>query len=113
MGGVRDVVAGRLRPHSRGGRRLLCSSNDVTVADGPTALEFLPAGANRKPALVFICGSGFMLTLTRRCCVSSPTHSQFGHYGRQLFDGTATISREQQQAVTRQVLLEVLRKGSG
>jgi pimeloyl-ACP methyl ester carboxylesterase len=36
-------------------------------------------------------------------------HSQFGHYGRQLFDGAATISREAQQSVTRDVLLEALK----
>ena len=35
-------------------------------------------------------------------------HSQFGHYGHQLFDGEATIGREQQQAVARSVLLEML-----
>jgi pimeloyl-ACP methyl ester carboxylesterase len=36
-------------------------------------------------------------------------HSQFGHYGQQLFDGAATISREAQQSVTRDVLLEALK----
>lgn len=39
-------------------------------------------------------------------------HSQFGHYGHQLFDGTATIPREAQQAITRSALIEVL-AGSG
>jgi pimeloyl-ACP methyl ester carboxylesterase len=215
---------------------MLRSSNDVTVVDGPTALEFLPPGANRKAALVFICGSGihahayapllrpiadaghavFVVKLPYRfapldshrgeavhrartiigahpevthwvvaghslggalaarlarldrgldaafvligtthpkeddlsqldapftkvyatndniaphdrvmagkrllpphtewVAIEGGNHSQFGHYGRQLFDGTATISREQQQAVTRQVLLEVLKKAGG
>jgi pimeloyl-ACP methyl ester carboxylesterase len=36
-------------------------------------------------------------------------HSQFGHYGHQLFDGAATISREEQQSITRDVLLEALK----
>lgn len=35
-------------------------------------------------------------------------HSQFGHYGHQLLDGYATISRESQQDMTRAVLLESL-----
>ncbi|MBI3711571.1 MAG: alpha/beta fold hydrolase [Burkholderiales bacterium] len=35
-------------------------------------------------------------------------HSQFGHYGHQLFDGDATISREAQQGVVRTELLDVL-----
>ena len=39
-------------------------------------------------------------------------HSQFGHYGHQLFDGDATISREAQQAMTRTTLLEALANAS-
>ena len=42
--------------------------------------------------------------------VRGGNHSQFGHYGHQLFDGEATIGREEQQAVTRSVLLEMLVK---
>jgi pimeloyl-ACP methyl ester carboxylesterase len=40
--------------------------------------------------------------------IKGGNHSQFGHYGHQLFDGTATITREAQQAMTRQVLLDAL-----
>jgi len=40
--------------------------------------------------------------------IKGGNHSQFGHYGHQLFDGTATITREAQQATTRQVLLDAL-----
>jgi pimeloyl-ACP methyl ester carboxylesterase len=40
--------------------------------------------------------------------IKGGNHSQFGHYGHQLFDGKATISRETQQAATRAALLEVL-----
>lgn len=40
--------------------------------------------------------------------IEGGNHSQFGHYGHQLFDGTATIRREAQQAITRSTLLEVL-----
>ena len=39
-------------------------------------------------------------------------HSQFGHYGHQLFDGDATITREAQQSMTRAALLEALAAGS-
>lgn len=35
-------------------------------------------------------------------------HSQFGRYGHQLFDGTATISREAQEGLTRSAILAVL-----
>ena len=42
--------------------------------------------------------------------IQGGNHSQFGHYGHQLFDGTATITREAQQATTRQVMLDALKK---
>ena len=37
-------------------------------------------------------------------------HSQFGHYGHQLLDGDATITRAEQQAITRAAILEALAK---
>jgi pimeloyl-ACP methyl ester carboxylesterase len=42
--------------------------------------------------------------------IKGGNHSQFAHYGHQLFDGEATISREVQQAMTRETLLEALRQ---
>jgi hypothetical protein len=38
-------------------------------------------------------------------------HSQFGRYGHQLFDGRATISREEQEALTRSAILLALSQG--
>lgn len=35
-------------------------------------------------------------------------HSQFGHYGHQLFDGEATITRDEQQRLTRVALFKAL-----
>jgi len=40
--------------------------------------------------------------------IQGGNHSQFGHYGHQLSDGAATISREAQQEITRRVLREAL-----
>lgn len=45
---------------------------------------------------------------TRWVEIEGGNHSQFGHYGRQLFDGKPSITREAQQAAARSVLLEVL-----
>ncbi|WP_165227348.1 alpha/beta hydrolase [Aquisphaera insulae] len=45
---------------------------------------------------------------TRWIEIEGGNHSQFGHYGHQLFDGTATISREEQQASARRAILEAL-----
>jgi pimeloyl-ACP methyl ester carboxylesterase len=41
--------------------------------------------------------------------IEGGNHSQFGHYGHQLFDGTATIARETQQEITREALFDALR----
>jgi hypothetical protein len=50
---------------------------------------------------------------TRWVEINGGNHSQFGHYGRQLFDGKATTSREAQQATTRAALLEALNDAAG
>ena len=42
--------------------------------------------------------------------IEGANHSQFGHYGHQLFDGDATISREMQQAATREALQSALQR---
>lgn len=42
--------------------------------------------------------------------VEGGNHSQFGHYGHQLFDGTPAIERERQQELTRTALLEALER---
>jgi hypothetical protein len=51
---------------------------------------------------------GLLPRHTRWVAIEGGNHSQFGNYGRQLFDGTASISREEQQAATRAALLEML-----
>jgi dienelactone hydrolase len=50
---------------------------------------------------------------TRWITVEGGNHSQFGHYGHQILDGSATVSREEQQAVAREALLDALRQASG
>lgn len=45
---------------------------------------------------------------TKWILIEGANHSQFGNYGKQLFDGTATISRNHQQDITRISLLETL-----
>ena len=40
--------------------------------------------------------------------IEGGNHSQFGHYGHQLFDGSPMISRERQQDMTRAVLRRAL-----
>jgi hypothetical protein len=45
---------------------------------------------------------------TRWVEIEGGNHAQFGHYGPQLFDGHATITREAQQSQTRDALLQAL-----
>lgn len=40
--------------------------------------------------------------------IEGGNHSQFAHYGHQLFDGSPTVSREKQQDITRAALLDAL-----
>ena len=45
---------------------------------------------------------------TRWIEIKGGNHSQFGHYGHQLLDGDAGVSREAQQAVVTRTLLSAL-----
>lgn len=45
--------------------------------------------------------------------INGGNHSQFGHYGHQLFDGTPTLSRSEQQHIARSALLDMLRTVGG
>jgi hypothetical protein len=49
---------------------------------------------------------------TRWVEIEGANHSQFGHYGHQLFDGQASISREMQQAAARDALMNALKSVS-
>lgn len=45
---------------------------------------------------------------TRWIEIEGGNHSQFAHYGHQLFDGSPTIARDRQQDMTRAALLDAL-----
>jgi predicted alpha/beta hydrolase family esterase len=51
---------------------------------------------------------GLLPKHTRWVEIPGGNHSQFGHYGHQLFDGTPSITREEQQTATRAAFVEVL-----
>jgi hypothetical protein len=55
-----------------------------------------------------LSNKGLLPKATRWVEIKGGNHSQFGHYGHQLSDGDATISREAQQTATRTSLLEAL-----
>ena len=64
--------------------------------DGIATVAMINATRNLLPAA------------TRWIEIEGGNHSQFGHYGRQLFDGSPSTSRKQQQEVTRAALEEAL-----
>jgi len=55
-----------------------------------------------------VSNRGLLPKHTKWVEIKGGNHSQFGRYGHQLFDGTATLSREGQEAVTRSAILEVI-----
>ena len=59
-----------------------------------------------------LANKGLLPKSTQWVEIKGGNHSQFGHYGHQLLDGNATISREAQQTATRSSLLEALSNGA-
>ena len=53
---------------------------------------------------------GLLPAHTKWVEIAGGNHSQFGHYGHQLFDGYATVTRSEQQAMTRTELLNALNR---
>jgi len=60
-----------------------------------------------------LANRGLLPPHTKWVEIAGGNHSQFGRYGHQLFDGTATIRREEQEALTRSGILDVLAEIGG
>jgi pimeloyl-ACP methyl ester carboxylesterase len=60
-----------------------------------------------------LANRGLLPSHTKWVEIVGGNHSQFGRYGHQLFDGTATIRREEQEALTRSAILHVLAEAGG
>lgn len=55
-----------------------------------------------------LSNQGLLPKHTKWVEIKGGNHSQFGRYGHQLFDGEATISREEQETITRSALLDAI-----
>ena len=55
-----------------------------------------------------LANRGLLPKHTKWVVIVGGNHSHFGRYGEQLFDGTASISREEQEAMTRSAILQSL-----
>jgi pimeloyl-ACP methyl ester carboxylesterase len=84
--------------------------DDLSKLDAPFTKVYA-TNDNIAPPDRVMANKGLLPAHTEWIEIKGGNHSQFGNYGHQLFDGTATISREEQQAVTRGVLLGALKKG--
>ena len=60
-----------------------------------------------------LANRGLLPSHTKWVEIVGGNHSQFGRYGHQLFNGTATISREEQEALTRSAILQILADAGG
>lgn len=60
------------------------------------------------PAERVLANRALLPKTTRWVEIKGGNHSQFGRYGHQLFDGTATISREEQEGITRSAILDAM-----
>lgn len=59
-----------------------------------------------------LANRGLLPPSTKWIEIAGGNHSQFGRYGHQLFDGTATISREAQETTTRAAILDTLARAT-
>lgn len=65
------------------------------------------------PAAKVRANQGLLPPHTQWVEIEGGNHVQFGHYGYQLLDGEATISRLRQQEVAREKILEALSRAAG
>jgi pimeloyl-ACP methyl ester carboxylesterase len=130
---VRDVIAGHPQPswviagHSLGGaltaRMLLSDAKALSAAvligtthpkeddlsQVPMPLTKVYASNDGiAPRERVLANRALLPRHTRWVEIIGGNHSQFGRYGQQLFDGEASISREQQELLTRTAILEMM-----
>lgn len=83
--------------------------DDLSKLDAPFTKVYA-TNDGVAPSDRVMAAKGLLPKHTKWVQIKGGNHSLFGNYGHQLFDGTATISREEQQEVTRNALLEALRR---
>jgi pimeloyl-ACP methyl ester carboxylesterase len=81
--------------------------HDLSSLEIPITKIFASQDGIAPPDRV-LSNAGLLPKHTRWIEVAGGNHSQFGRYGRQLFDGTATISRGEQEAIARAAILQSL-----
>jgi hypothetical protein len=82
--------------------------DDLSLLEAPFTKVYATHDGVAPPDRV-LSTAGLLPAHTKWVEIPGGNHSQFGHYGRQLLDRAATISREAQQEVTREAILDALR----
>lgn len=86
--------------------------DDLSYLHVPVTKIYASNDGVAPPARV-LANRGLLPPHTKWVEIPGGNHSQFGRYGHQLFDGTATISREEQEALTRSAILRALAEVGG
>lgn len=81
--------------------------NDLSVLQIPVTKVYASNDGIAPPNRI-LANRGLLPASTTWVEIKGGNHSQFGRYGHQLFDGAATISREEQESITRSALLDAL-----
>jgi hypothetical protein len=88
-------------------------ADDLSALRLPVTKIYASNDGIAPPDRIF-ANKGLLPSHTKWVEIRGGNHSQFGRYGHQLFDGTATIGRETQESLTRSAILRVLADvGSG
>lgn len=82
-------------------------ADDLSFLEMPVTKVYASDDGIAPPERV-LANRGLLPRHTRWVEIIGGNHSQFGRYGHQLFDGTATIRREEQETITRSAILDAI-----
>jgi len=111
LGGALATRVAARAPHNLAAMVLIGTSHpkEIDLSGTPIAVTKVYASNDGVATPEMIDATRNLLPATTRWVeIEGGNHSQFGNYGHQLFDGDATISRERQQQITREALIDAL-----
>ena len=111
LGAALSVLFTHAEPAAVAGLALIASSYptniDLSGSQMPVTQIYGTRDGLVAPAKV-LAASKRLPPHARRLAIEGGNHSQFGRYAEDAFDGVATISREQQEALTRAEVIRLL-----
>jgi len=111
LGGALAARMARVDPGSVSAMVLVATTHpkdeDLSFLRSPV-MKIYASNDGVAPADRVLANRGLLPPHTKWVEIEGGNHSQFARYGHQLFDGSATIGREEQEALTRSAILQVL-----